>query len=202
VKPFENLSSEVAHVCIWISLLFSSGCTSEFFVDKGQLEIFEGVEFHMRAPYLFEKKAFKLQGENLSVRQLRVISEAMPSISQFTNERLGNRPHHHFEVTEDARIRNIRQMQKLDAQTFLAVKTLQNWQVSEDKIQFTTDYFHTNKAGHFVTFRDNYLFLKINNQWTFKEHPQPAPEGVLACKKSAEGWMVCQEVTVKPAVTP
>ncbi len=176
----------------WFGLLLFSGCSTEFWIDKGHSDAIDGVVFEIKAPHLFEKKAFKLRGENLSPWQLQQIADAMPSIAAFTNALLENGIRPHSAISLDAKVRSIRQIQHLEQSTFLAVKTLQHWQVSEHQIQFTTDYFYTGLEGQFVYFRDNYVFQKTNKQWVFQQHAHAQPEGLLRCQINTEGWRQCE----------
>ena len=171
--------------------LFSSGCATDFFVDKGHVDGVSGISFEIKPPYLNEKKAFNLRAENLSPWQLQQISDAMPFIAAFTNAQLGNGPSPALLPTSETKVRSIRHIQNLNSDTFLAVKTIQNWQITAQHIQFNIDYFYTGQDGHFVFYRDNYIF-KINKQkWVFEKHAKTEPEGVLVCEKSPQGWRVC-----------
>ena len=171
--------------------LFSSGCATDFFVDKGHVDGVSGISFEIKPPYLNEKKAFNLRAENLSPWQLQQISDAMPFIAAFTNAQLGNGPSPALLPTSETKVRSIRNIQNLNSDTFLAVKTIQNWQITAQHIQFNIDYFYTGQDGHFVFYRDNYIF-KINKQkWVFEKHAKTEPEGVLVCEKSPQGWRVC-----------
>ena len=171
--------------------LFSSGCATDFFVDKGHVDGVSGISFEIKPPYLNEKKAFNLRAENLSPWQLQQISDAMPFIAAFTNAQLGNGPSPALLPTSETKVRSIRNIQNLNLDTFLAVKTIQNWQITAQHIQFNIDYFYTGQDGHFVFYRDNYIF-KINKQkWVFEKHAKTEPEGVLVCEKSPQGWRVC-----------
>ena len=172
-------------------LLFSSGCATEYFVDKGHVDGVGGISFEIKPPYLNEKKAFNLRVENLSPWQLQQISDAMPFIAAFTNAQLGNGISPALLPASETKVRNIRHIQNLNSDTFLAVKTIQNWQITAQHIQFNIDYFYTGQDGHFVFYRDNYIF-KINKQkWVFEKHAKTEPEGVLVCEKSPQGWRVC-----------
>ena len=174
-----------------VGWLFSSGCATEFFVDKGLVDAVSGISFEIKPPYLNEKKAFNLRAENLSPWQLQQISDAMPFIAAFTNAQLGNGPSPALLPTSETKVRSIRHIQNLNSDTFLAVKTIQNWQITAQQIQFNIDYFYTGQDGHFVFYRDNYIF-KINKQkWVFEKHAKTEPEGVLVCEKSPQGWRVC-----------
>ena len=174
-----------------LGLLFSAGCSTEYFVDKGQVDGVGGISFEIKPPYLNEKKAFKLRGENLSPWQLQQISDAMPFIAAFTNEQLGNAISAALLPASETKVRNIRHIQNLNSDTFLAVKTIQNWQITAQHIQFNIDYFYTAQDGHFVYFRDNYVFKTNKQQWVFEKHAKTEPEGVLVCEKSLQGWRVC-----------
>ncbi len=190
----EGLKALCAFVS-WFGLLLSSGCSTEFWIDKGHADAIEGVVFEIKAPHLFEKKAFKLRGEHMSPWQLQQIANAMPSIAAFTNGLLENGIRPNGAMPIDANVRNIRQIQLLEHSTFLAVKTLQHWQVSEHQIQFTTDYFYTDHNGHFVYFRDNYVFQKTKDQWVFQQHARAQPEGLLGCQINTEGWRQCEPLS-------
>ena len=174
-----------------LGLLFSSGCATEYFVDKGHVDGVGGISFDIKPPYLNEKKAFNLRVENLSPWQLQQISDAMPFIAAFTNAQLGNGISTALLPASDTKVRNIRHIQNLSADTFLAVKTIQNWQITAQQIQFNIDYFYTGQDGHFVYFRDNYIFNKNKQKWVFEKHAKTEPEGVLACEKTPKGWRVC-----------
>ena len=174
-----------------LGLLFSSGCATEYFVDKGHVDGVGGISFDIKPPYLNEKKAFNLRVENLSPWQLQQISDAMPFIAAFTNAQLGNGISTALLPTSDTKVRNIRHIQNLSADTFLAVKTIQNWQITAQQIEFNIDYFYTGQDGHFVYFRDNYIFNKNKQKWVFEKHAKTEPEGVLACEKTPKGWRVC-----------
>jgi hypothetical protein len=172
--------------------LFSSGCATDFFVDKGHVDGVSGISFEIKPPYLNEKKAFNLRAENLSPWQLQQISDAMPFIAAFTHAQLGNGVSRALLPVSETKVRSIRNIQNLNSDTFLAVKTIQNWQITAQQIQFNIDYFYTGQDGHFVFFRDNYIF-KINQQkWGFETHAKTEPEGVLVCEKSPQGWRVCE----------
>jgi hypothetical protein len=185
---FKTLSAFVS----WLCLLLSSACSADFFVDNGHRDVISGVEFEITAPFLSEKKAFKLRGENLNAWQLQQIADAMPMIAAFTNAVLANDTRTLVAAKRDGKVRGIRQLQHIDPKTFLAVKTLQNWQVTEGQIQFTTDYFYTGPDGHFVYFRDNYVFQKVQQQWVFERHAQAQAEGLLRCEKPQHGWRQCE----------
>ena len=124
-----------------LGLLFSSGCSTEYFVDKGHVDGVGGISFEIKPPYLNEKKAFNLRGENLSPWQLQQISDAMPFIAAFTNEQLDNAISAALLPASETKVRNIRHIQNLNSDTFLAVKTIQNWQITAQQIQFNIDYF-------------------------------------------------------------
>ena len=175
-----------------VGWLFSSGCATEFFVDKGLVDAVSGISFEIKPPYLNEKKAFNLRAENLSPWQLQQISDAMPFIAAFTNAQLGNGPSPALLPTSETKVRSIRHIQNLNSDTFLAVKTIQNWQITAQHIQFNIDYFYTGQDGHFVFFRDNYIFKTNQQKWVFEKHAKTEPEGVLACEKSPQGWRVCE----------
>jgi hypothetical protein len=184
-------------------LIFSINLTSvwagAFFVDKGHTDVVEGVVFELVPPYLFIKKAFKLRGENLTPAQLRIIQEAMPAIAGMTHQiltRTNNRQteaqeHEQEQEQEQVKPRNIYQIQNIEGPTQLYIQTLKNWQVTETSIQFSSDYFYTPSRGLKVNFRDTYVFTKSHNVWQFSKHPRSAPDGVLKCTKTAEGWMRC-----------
>ena len=172
-------------------LLFSSGCATEYFVDKGHVDGVGGISFEIKPPYLNEKKAFNLRVENLSPWQLQQISDAMPFIAAFTNAQLGNGISTALLPASEIKVRSIRDIENLNSDTFLAVKTIQNWQITAQQIQFNIDYFYTGQDGHFVYYRDNYVFKLKNQKWVFEKHAKTEPEGVLACEKSPHGWRVC-----------
>jgi len=172
--------------------LFFSGCATDFFVDKGHVDGVSGISFEIKPPYLNEKKAFNLRGENLSPWQLQQISDAMPFIAAFTNEQLGNAISAAVLPAYETKVRNIRHIQNLNSDTFLAVKTIQNWQITAQHIQFNIDYFYTGQDGHFVFYRDNYIFKSNKQKWVFEKHAKTEPEGVLVCEKSPQGWRVCE----------
>ena len=171
--------------------LFFSGCATDFFVDKGHVDGVSGISFEIKPPYLNEKKAFNLRAENLSPWQLQQISDAMPFIAAFTNAQLGNAISPALLPASETKVRNIRHIQNLNSDTFLAVKTIQNWQITAQHIQFNIDYFYTGQDGHFVYYRDNYVFETNKQKWVFEKHAKTEPEGVLVCEKSPQGWRVC-----------
>ena len=175
-----------------VGWLFSSGCATEFFVDKGLVDAVSGISFEIKPPYLNEKKAFNLRAENLSPWQLQQISEAMPFIAAFTYAQLGNGVSPALLPVSETKVRSIRHIQNLNSDTFLAVKTIQNWQITARQIQFNIDYFYTGQDGHFVFFRDNYIFKSNKQKWVFEKHAKTEPEGVLVCEKSPQGWRVCE----------
>ena len=191
-KPKNQRLKQFA-VCVpSVHLLFSAGCSTEYFVDKGHVDGVGGISFEIKPPYLNEKKAFNLRVENLSPWQLQQISDAMPFIAAFTNAQLGNAISPALLPASETKVRNIRHIQNLNSDTFLAVKTIQNWQITAQQIQFNIDYFYTGKDGHFVFFRDNYIFKTNQQKWVFEKHAKTEPEGVLACEKSPQGWRVCE----------
>ena len=172
--------------------LFSSGYAAEYFVDKGHVDGVSGISFEIKPPYLNEKKAFNLRAENLSPWQLQQISDAMPFIAAFTNAQLGNGVSPALLPTSETKVRSIRNIQNLNSDTFLTVKTIQNWQITAQHIQFNIDYFYTGQDGHFVFYRDNYIFKSNKQKWVFEKHAKTEPEGVLVCEKSPQGWRVCE----------
>jgi hypothetical protein len=174
-----------------LGLLFSSGCSTEYFVDKGHVDGVDGISFEIKPPYLNEKKAFNLRAENLSPTELQKISEAMPFIAAFTNAQLGNGISPALLPASEIKVRSIREIQKLNSDTFLSVKTIQNWQITAQQIEFNIDYFYTGQDGQFVYYRDNYVFKSKNQKWVFEKHAHSEPEGVLSCEKSPSGWRVC-----------
>ena len=175
-----------------VGWLFSSGCATEFFVDKGLVDAVSGISFEIKPPYLNEKKAFNLRAENLSPWQLQQISDAMPFIAAFTNAQLGNGVSPALLPASETKVRSIRNIQNLNSDTFLAVKTIQNWQITARQIQFNIDYFYTGQDGHFVFFRDNYIFKSNKQKWVFEKHAKTEPEGVLVCEKIPQGWRDCE----------
>jgi hypothetical protein len=191
VNHFQNGLKALGAFVTWLCLLLSSGCSAEFFFDKGHADSIGDVVFEIKPPYLYEKKAFKLRGEALSPWQLQQMAEAMPAIAEFTHELLANGTRPHLTPPSNAKARSIRQLQHIEHSTFLAVKTLQNWQVNEGYIQFTTDYFYAGSDGQFVYFRDNYVFRKIRQQWRFEQHAHATPEGLLRCEKDRTVWRQC-----------
>ncbi len=196
MSHFQECYKAVIIFVSWFYLLLSSGCSSEYFVDKGHVDAIDGVAFEIKSPYLNEKKAFKLRHENLSPWQLQQIAEAMPAIAEFTNAVLANNTRSSAAIQLNPKVRSIRQLQHIDQHTFLAVKTLQSWQVIEGQIQFTTDYFYTGPDGHFVFFRDNYVFQKHQQKWAFERHAQAQAEGLLQCEKNKQGWRQCQPLSL------
>jgi hypothetical protein len=174
-----------------LSIGLSSVWPSDFFVDKGHTETIDGIAFEIVPPHLFIKKAFKLQGDNLTPAQLRTIREAMPAIASMTHQVLTRAIIEPAEVAGQAQPRNIYQIQNIESGAQLYIQTLQNWQVTETSIQFSSDYFYRPSRGHTVNFRDTYVFTKSQNSWQFLKHPQSQPDGVLKCHKTAEGWMRC-----------
>ena len=184
---------------ILLSIGLSSVWASAFFVDKGHTETIDGIAFEIVPPHLFIKKAFKLQGENLTPAQLRIIREAMPAIASMTHQVL-TRPiiqpaDRQVEVgvqrEGQAQPRNIYQIQNIESGAHLYIQTLKNWQVTETSIQFSSDYFYRPSRGEKVNFRDTYVFTKSENSWQFLRHPQSEPDGVLKCNKTTEGWIRC-----------
>lgn len=178
----------------WFSVLFTTGCQSEFFVDQGQIENIRGVAFVIKAPHLFIKKAFNFRDASLSSAQLSQISDAMPAIAAFTDALLGNPNIGHYQSVLPKGVRALRPQMGLSPQTMLFVRTIQNWEVHPGEIKFTTDYFYTTSQGQFVNFRDNYTFALTSLGWQFSEHPQSQAEGLLACSKSTNGWQVCTPI--------
>jgi hypothetical protein len=174
-----------------VGLLFFSGCCTEYFVDKGHVDWVGGISFEIKPPYLNEKKAFNLRDQNLSPEALQQISEAMPFIAAFINAQLGNGISYAFVPASDFKVRSIRDIQNLNTDIFLAVKSIQNWQITAQHIQFNTDYFYTGPDGHFVYYRDNYIFSRSDRKWVFEKHAKSEPEGLLACEKGPSGWRVC-----------
>lgn len=176
-------------------LVFSFGLftvwSGAFFVDKGEIESIDGVAFEIVPPHLFIKKAFKLRGENLTPAQLRIIREAMPAIASMTHQVLTRAAIKQAEAQEQAQPRNIYQILNIESPVQLYIQTLKNWQLTETTLQFSSDYFYTSNEGHRVNFRDSYLFTKTQLGWQFLRHPHKAPDGLLKCHKSAEGWMRC-----------
>ena len=183
-KLFESL-------VLGLGLLFSSGCSTEFFVDKGHVDELDGIPFEIKPPYLNEKKAFNLRGEKLSPADLQKISEAMPFIAAFTNAQLGNGISPALLPVSETKVRSIREIQKINSDTFLSVKTIQNWQITAQQIEFNIDYFYTGQDGQFVYYRDNYVFKPNKQKWVFEKHAKTEPEGILVCDKSPQGWRVC-----------
>lgn len=177
-----------------LGFLCSSGCSTEYFVDKGHVDWVSGISFEIKPPYLNEKKAFKLRGESLSPWQLQQISEAMPFIAAFTHAQLGNAVSPDVALTLNFKGRKIRELHNLNKETFLAVKTIQNWQITEQHIQFTTDYFYSGPDAHFVYVRDNYIFSRQNQKWVFEKHATAESEGVLVCQKNPKAWLVCAPI--------
>jgi len=187
VKFFQARLKPLGAMVSCFCLLFCAGCSADFFVDKGHIDAIRGVEFSIKAPYLYEKKAFNLRTENLSAWQLQQIADAMPMIAAFTNSMLANDTRALAHAKRDGKVRSVRQLLHIDQKTFLAVKTLQNWQVTEGHIQFNIDYFYTGSNGQFVYFRDNYVFQKLQQQWVFERHAQAQAEGLLRCEKPQQG---------------
>ena len=191
VNLLHTYLKQFGSLVLGFGLLFSSGYAAEYFVDKGHVDGVSGISFEIKPPYLNEKKAFNLRAENLSPWQLQQISDAMPFIAAFTNAQLGNGVSPALLRASEIKVRSIRNIQNLNSDTFLAVKTIQNWQITARQIQFNIDYFYTGQDGHFVFFRDNYIFKSNKQKWVFEKHAKTEPEGVLVCEKSPQGWRVC-----------
>jgi len=185
-----------ARALVWLGLLCTAGCKSEFFIDKGQLENIQGVTFVIKSPHLFIKKAFKLHDTSLSPAQLMQISDAMPAIAAFTHAMLRDPNDVGTPFILPIHVRALRPLMHQPSQTTLFVNTLQNWKVRPSDIEFTIDYFYSNAKGEFVNFRDNYAFELTPAGWLFSNHPRPQAEGLLSCTASAKGWRVCD--TDKP----
>ena len=181
---------------MWLGLFCTAGCKSEFFIDQGQLENIQGVTFAIKSPHLFIKKAFKLHDTSLSPAQLTQISDAMPAIATFTHAMLRDPNDVDTQFILPMDVRALRPLMHQPPQTRLFVKTIQNWKVRPDNIEFTIDYFYSNAQGEFVNFRDNYAFVLTPAGWLFSKHPKPQAEGLLSCTASAKGWRVCD--TAKP----
>jgi len=192
VNRLHTYRKQYGSFVLGFGLLFSSGCATEYFVDKGHVMWVGGISFEIKPPYLNEKKAFNLNVENLSSWQLQQISDAMPFIAAFTNAQLGNGISPALLPASEIKVRSIRDIQNLNSDTFLAVKTIQNWQISAQQIQFNIDYFYTGQDGHFVYYRDNYVFKQNDQKWVFEKHAKTEPDGVLACEKNPHGWRVCE----------
>lgn len=178
-------------VWFWAGMLCMPGCESAFFVDKGHIDVVNGVAFQIQPPHLFIKKAFHLRDQALSAAQLTQLSEAMPQIAAITDQVLGHaRLHLKAEVPAKS-LRSVRDILKLKEATPLYVKAIQNWQIEESSIEWTTDYFWTSEQGHYETFRDNYAIHKIADKWHFLGHPRISPEGLLTCTKDQSGEVHC-----------
>ena len=166
-----------------LGLLFSSGCATDFFVDKGHVDGVGGISFEIKPPYLNEKKAFNLRAKNLSPWQLQQISDAMPFIAAFTNAQLGNGISPALLPGSEIKVRSIRDIQNLNSDTFLAVKTIQNWQITAQQIQFNIDYFYAGQDGHFVYFRDNYILIQTSKSGCLKNMPRQSQKAFWPVKK-------------------
>jgi hypothetical protein len=178
-------------VWLWVGMFCLPGCHSEFFVDKGHIDHVAGVAFQIKPPHLFIKKAFHLRDQTLSPLQLEQLSEAMPEIAALTDQVLSPpwRPHR-AEAHAD-NVRSVRAIAAIDDATPLSVRAIQNWQIQEGYIAWTTDYFWVNAQGHFENLRDNYAIRKNANTWYFAGHPRSAPEGKLSCRQDQQGWVKC-----------
>jgi hypothetical protein len=187
----------------------ASAKAMSFFVDKGHTDLVQGVAFEIVPPQLFIKKAFKLRDENLTPAQLLLIREAMPAIADMTQTLL-RRPSNsqsplqsqsylaqHLMAEQMPQPRNVYQLQNIASPIQLYIQSLKNWQVTDTSIQFSSDYFYSSTRGHVVNFRDSYVFTKSAHGWHFLHHPNSTPDGILACKKTADAWMRC-ELPSKP----
>jgi hypothetical protein len=187
----------------------SAANAGSFFVDKGHTDVVDGIAFEIVPPQLFIKKAFKLRDENLTPAQLLLIREAMPAIADMTQALL-RRPSNsqpqlqspsylaqHLMAEQMPQPRNVYQLQNIASPIQLYIQSLKNWQVTDTSIQFSSDYFYSPTRGHVVNFRDSYVFTKSAHGWHFLHHPNSTPDGVLACKKTADAWMRC-ELPSKP----
>jgi hypothetical protein len=181
----------VLAVWFWAGMLCMPGCHSAFFVDKGHIDVVNGVAFQIQPPHLFIKKAFHLRDQAMSASQLAQLSEAMPQIAAITDQVLGHaRLHSNAEVPAKF-LRSVRDILKLNEGTPLYVKAIQNWQIQEASIEWTTDYFWTSEQGHYETFRDNYAIHRSADGWHFSGHPRTRPEGRLTCIKDQSGKVQC-----------
>jgi hypothetical protein len=174
-----------------VGMLCLSGCQSEFFVDKGHIDVVNGVAFQIQPPHLFIKKAFHLRDQALDHSQLEQLSAAMPQIAAITDQVLGHARQHADGDAPYKALRSVRDILKLTDATPLYVKAIQNWQIQETSIEWTTDYFWTSEQGHYETFRDNYAIHKSADRWYFSGHPRASPEGRLTCVKDQRGWVQC-----------
>ncbi len=191
VKLSQIFKWSLIAVGFWAGMLCLPGCHSAFFVDTGHIDVVNGVAFQVRPPHLFIKKAFHLRDQALSVSQLEQLSEAMPKIAAITDQVLGHaRLRHNSEVSITS-LRSVRDILKLNVATPLYVKAIQNWQIQDGSIEWTTDYFWTSEQGRYETFRDNYAVRKSQDGWHFAGHPRANPEGRLLCFKDQRGWVQC-----------
>jgi hypothetical protein len=191
MKLSQTFKWMVMVVWFWAGMLCMPGCHSAFFVDKGHIDVVNGVAFQIQPPLLFIKKAFHLRDQALSAAQLAQLSEAMPQIAAITDQVLGHaRLRSHPEVSAKF-LRSVRDILKLNEATPLYVKAIQNWQIQEATIEWTTDYFWTSEQGHYETFRDNYAIQRSADGWRFSGHPRISPEGRLTCTKEPSGRVQC-----------
>ena len=179
-------------LCLVMALALPS-CSSAYFVDQGHIDEINGVKFAIEPPFLFVKKAFKLRGENLSAAQLETLRQAMPHIALLTHQILSAENPEHTQDLEAQGVRNLRQLLHLNQSTPLYVKTIQHWAVTTHTIEFTIDYFYSEKHMPALTFRDKYRFAKTDEGWQFSGHPQDLPEGFLTCAKTLAGWVRCEK---------
>ena len=191
MKLSQTVKWMVMAIWFWAGMLCMPGCESAFFVDKGHIDVVNGVAFEIQPPYLFIKKAFHLRDQALNAAQLAQLSEAMPQIAAITDQVLGHtRLVSSVEVPARS-LRAVKDILKLKEATPLYVKALQNWNIQEGSIEWTTDYFWTSEQGHYETFRDNYAIRKSTDGWNFSGHPRASPEGLLTCFKDQSGRVQC-----------
>ena len=74
-----------------------------------------------------------------------------------------------------------------DSNVWLVPRCTHHWKVSDNSIQFVTDYIvNYGKVGDGTMgeylFRDSYSFKKVDGKWLFDQNIGPTPYGFLKCK--------------------
>jgi hypothetical protein len=167
-----------------VGWLFSSGCATEFFVDKGLVDAVSGISFEIKPPYLNEKKAFNLRAENLSPWQLQQISEAMPFIAAFTYAQLGNGVSPALLPVSETKVRSIRHIQNLNSDTFLAVKPFKTGKSQRNKSNSTSITFTQGKTVTLCSSETTIFLKQTSKSGCLKNMPRQSQRAFWPVKKA------------------
>ena len=148
------------------------------------VENFNGVDITFLPPNMPEQRSFQLRGV-LNKIETDILVPAIPTIAKFLNYVRRNNP----DFSDKLHEYRMPYQYINDSNVWLVPRRTHHWKVSDNSIQFVTDYIvNYGKVGGGTMgeylFRDSYSFKKVDGKWLFDQNIGPTPYGFLKCKKT------------------